>query len=414
MIELETRAQLEAFLHFGFVPRVPADLMARPWFATTAPRLPHDERLCVARGVEALRGLFATVPEGLQLVPLSGGLDSRVILGMLVAAGHAERVLAVTFGTPGTLDYELGARVARHCGVRHAAIDLTLEPLEAVELVAAIPPGTRWIHALEAHFNALVPRRFGAGATVWSGIMANTLNGSRVGDEHSSFEAARQAYALDHCVRSVRLTSPVFDPLAWLPAQPFAHSERLTAHEILHASIHYPCRYDPVLLAPGFSFRTPFREARWVDFALALPRELRRDERLFRAVIRAALPDLAALPTKSRAGLGLDAPAWRAWLAAQRLRVTRRLRRRFPRLARAPRPDTNYLDYELELRRASPLRSLVHTCLASLRTREVVPWLDLDGLVRRHEQARTDHSDALLQLALLELNLRAIERDQRA
>lgn len=407
--------EIEAFLHFGFVPRVPADLGSRPWLSTRAERLPEDEAACVTRGVESLCALFVDVPDGLQLVPLSGGLDSRVILGMLVAAGHARRVLAVTFGTPGTLDYELGAQVARHAGVHHEAIDLTREPLELEEVRAAIPPGQRWVHALEAHFNALVPRRFGAGATVWSGIMANTLNGSRVGDERASWDEARRLYARDHrCVRSTCLTRPGFDPLAWLPATPFAASERLTPHELLHVAFHYPCRFDPVLLAPGYAYRTPFRDPRWVDFALALPREFRRGERLFRAVIRAALPDLAALPTKSRAGVGLDAPAWQAWLAAQRARAARRVRRRFPGLVRTPRPDTNYLDQELELRRASPLRALVQTCLVRLRARGVVPWLDLDALERRHAEARADHSDALVQLALLELNLQAQERDLQA
>lgn len=409
------RGESEAFLHFGFVPRVPADLAARPWLATRAERLPDDEAACVARGVETLRALFDDAPDGLLLVPLSGGLDSRVILGMLVAAGHARRVLAVTFGTPGTLDYELGARVARHCGVHHEAIDLTREPLEPAELLAAIPPGTPWVHALEAHFNALVPRRFGVGATVWSGIMANTLNGSRVGDERASWEEARRTYAREHrCVRSVCLTPPGFDPLAWIPERPFAHAERLTAHELLHVAFHYPCRFDPVLLAPGFEYRTPFREPRWVDFALALPRELRRGERLFRAVIRAALPELAALPTKSRSGVALTAPGWLAELAAWRARGARQLRRRFPGLARRPRPDTNYLDQGLELRRASPLRALVQDALARLVARGAVPWLDVEALVRRHEAGRADHSDALVQLALLELNLQALERDQRA
>jgi len=404
-----------AFLHYGFVPRVPADLGARPWLATGAPRLPDDERACVVRGVETLRALFADVPDGLQLVPLSGGLDSRVILGQLVAAGHRERVLAVTFGTPGTLDYELGARVARHCGVRHAAIDLTREPLEPDVLVAAIPAGRAWIHALEAHFNALVPRRFGAGATVWSGIMANVLNGSRVGDPHASWEEACRTYAEAHrCVRSCRLTPPDFDARAWLPSAPCAASARLTPAELLHVALHYPCRYDPVLLAPGFDYRTPFRDPRWVDFALALPREFRLGERLFRAVVRAAEPELAALPTKNLAGAALTASPLRAGLATQRARVARELRRRFPRLARRPRPDTNYLDHELELRRASPLRTLVAECLERLRARGVVPWVDLEALLARHAAARADHSDALVQLALLELNLQALARDQRA
>jgi len=409
----DPRAELEAFLHFGFVPRVPAGLAARPWFASRAPRLPDDERACVEAGGAALRALFTDVPDGLQLVPLSGGLDSRVILGMLVAAGHRERVLAVTFGTPGTLDFELGGLVARQVGVRHEALDLTREPLELDALVAAIPPGGAWVHALEAHFNALVPARFGRGATVWSGIMANVVNGSRLGAPRASFDEVRRRYAEDYrCVRSCRLTSPGFDPLAWLPTEPILASDRLTHAEVLHLGLNYPCRFDPVLLAPGHRYRTPFREPCWVDFALAAAPRLRRDERLFRAVIRAVLPELAALPSKSNAGLALTAPAWRVWLGRQRARLERRLRQRAPGLFPRPRADTNYLDLELELRHASPLRTLVRAALDRLPARAVVPWLDVERLWARHACGSANHADALVQLALLELNLAARERQR--
>lgn len=405
-------AELEAFLHFGFVPRVPADLAARPWCTGPADGIPAEEGACIRAGRTALRELFARVPEGLQLVPLSGGLDSRVILGMLVAAGHRERALAVTFGTPGTLDFELGRRVARHLGVRHEALDLTREALDFDALVAAIPPGTEWVHALEAHFNALAPRRFGREATVWSGIMANVLNGSRVGDPRADWADTCRAYARDYrCVRSTTLTRAEFDPLAWLPAQPILVSERLTHAEVLHVALNYPCRFDPVLLAPGVRYRTPFREPVWLDFALALPREWRRGERAFRAVIRAELPELAALPTKSRSGVALTAPAWRAWMGTQGARMERRLRARFPRLYRRPRADTNYVDQELELCRASPLRELVRTALERLRARALVPWVDVETLWERHASGRANHADALVQLALAELNLTA--REQR-
>lgn len=407
-------AEFEAFLHFGFVPRVPADFAARPWFTSRAGRIPEEEGACLRAGRAALRELFARVPAGLQLVPLSGGLDSRVILGMLVAAGQREHVLAVTFGTPGTLDFELGRRVARHLGVRHEALDLTREPLDFDGLVAAIPPGAEWVHALEAHFNALLPHRFGRDATVWSGIMANVIHGSRVGDPRAGWADACRAYARDYrCVRSTTLTRAQFDPLAWLPAQPILASERLTHAEVLHAALNYPCRFDPVLLAPGLRYRTPFREPSWVDFALALPREWRRGERAFRALIRAELPELAALPTKSRSGVALTAPAWRAWLGTQRARAERRLRARFPRLYRRPRADTNYLDQELELRRASPLRELVRAALERLRARSLVPWIDIEALWQRHASGHANHADALVQLALAELNLTARERRGR-
>lgn len=397
---------LQAFLHYGFVPDVPADLATRPWATARAPARPPDEARCRAAGLAALEALFADVPPGPQVVPLSGGLDSRVILGMLVAAGARERTLAVTFGTPGTQDYELAVAVARLARVRHERIDLTREAFDAETLGAALPAGGPWTHAFEAHFNALVPRRFGAGATLWSGILANVINGSRVGDPREDWASARRTYARYYgAVRSVRLTRPGFDAAACLPAEPLLAGSTLTYEEQLHLGVHYPNRFEPVLLTPGCAFRTPFADPRWVAFALALPRELRVGERLFRSLIRQRLPEWMALPTKTRSGVGLEAPAWRASLARQRLRLWRRLRRLAPWASWGPAPETNYLDFDRDLRRPTPARSVVEGCLARLAARGVVPWLDLEALWARHQRRRANLADALVLLAVLELNL---------
>jgi hypothetical protein len=407
-------SEIETFLHYGFVPRVPADLEQRPWVrARTRGEPGPGEEPFLAKGRDALAALFEDVPAGLQVVPLSGGLDSRVILGMLAARGLGARLLAVTFGTPGTFDYELAGAVARQCGVRHEKIDLTREPLEEPELLAEIrraraSPGAPWLHAIEAAFNALVPRRFGAGATLWSGIMANSINGSRLGDPRADWPAACRAYARESlAVRSLSLTRPGYDPCAALPAEPLLPRSSLTYAEQLHMTFHYPCRFEPVLLAPGFSYRTPFRDPRWCDFALSVPMDLRRGEGLFRALIRRELPELMALPTKNQDGLPLTAAPWRVRLARDRQRLARRLRRLLPGLSFGPAPGANYLDFERDLRRATAVRQIVERCLERLVRRGLVDWLDPLELWQRHQRRRANLGDALVQLALLDLNLEA-------
>jgi hypothetical protein len=402
--------EIEAFLHYGFVPRVPDDLGARAWARTNPARLPEDEAHCVALGVAALRAAFEPVPPGPQVVPLSGGLDSRVILGMLAAAGAAERCVAVTFGTPGTLDFELGRAVARHAGVRHETIDLTREPLDEERLCAVLARAPAWTHVFEAFFNALVPARFGAGAVVWSGIMANVVNGSRLGAGTEDWGSARRRFARENrYARSTDLDRPGSDPLQSLPGAPLPVAAPLSFHEQLHMALVYPCRFEPCLLAPGFDYRTPFRQPPWLEFAFALPPALRRGQRGFRRVAARALPELLSLPTKSRHGVPLGAPAWRAGLARQRLRAGRFARRLLPGLPWRPRPETNYLDVDHALRRPSALREVVRACLARLARRDVVPWIDVEGLWRRHQRGWRNHGDALELLALLELNLAARE-----
>lgn len=399
--------EIQAFLHYGFVPRVAPELAGRPWLQPGT-RLPEDAETCIRAGERALEQVFADVPAGTQLVPISGGLDSRAILGMLVRAGARERVVAVTFGTPGTLDFEIGRKVARFAGVTHEAIDLTREPLDEARLRAALRPGPVWTHAFEAHGNDLVSVRFGGNALLWSGIMANVINGSRVGPPGQSWDEARRAYARgSRFSRTAVLTRPGFDPLEVLPREPLAPESRLTWAEQLHVAFHYPCRLDPVLLRPGQAYRAPFRDPRWVDFAVSVPSELRRGERLFRAVVTRVLPEWMRLPAKNMGGVAPSAPRWRARLALQWLRAGRLARRWLPGLSLGPRPGTNTLDFARELRRAGPLRDVVNELLDRLGARATVDWLDLRALRTQNERGRADHSEALILLALLELHLAA-------
>lgn len=56
---------------------------------------------------------------------LSGGLDSRAILGGLISAGLKDSIVTVTFGTPGTYDFDIGKKIATELGIKHELIDLT-------------------------------------------------------------------------------------------------------------------------------------------------------------------------------------------------------------------------------------------------------------------------------------------------
>ncbi len=64
-------------------------------------------------------------PDEDNLVPISGGLDSRAILGALLKFRNAGDIYTYTFGSPGTYDFEIGNNIARVTGTRHTAYDLS-------------------------------------------------------------------------------------------------------------------------------------------------------------------------------------------------------------------------------------------------------------------------------------------------
>jgi asparagine synthase (glutamine-hydrolysing) len=102
-------------------------------------RGPRDLERAVAEGVAAVRaGVDACVTAYPEFtMELSGGLDSRVILAALLAAGRRPSQ-AITLGEPGHPDVVVAKELASRFGIPHQHIDLTamasLSPPEALRI----------------------------------------------------------------------------------------------------------------------------------------------------------------------------------------------------------------------------------------------------------------------------------------
>ena len=407
---------LATFLYYGWVPRPAFELEDEVWYRPPGERLPADSdpEPLLAEGIELFRKACADPGPGLHVLPLSGGGDSRLILAMLLEAGLGDRLLTVTFGTPGTLDYELGREVARHAGVRHELIDLTRVEYTEAALESCLEPRPPWTLVWDAIFNDQIPLRYGTDATYWTGYMANTLAGGRYAPEEGRTwpEARRLLAARERLVRTHDLCAPGFDPAGVLPDTPLVEDGRLTYYEQLFLGILNAPRHETVLFTPGYRYRCPFSDPDWIDFGLRIPGEWRRGQGFYRRLMRRAAPELFALPSKIHLGLPLGAPRWRRTLARARSRAARLARQRFPRLGRAAAAKTNFVDFDVELRRDGSLTEVTRASLEALRERGAVDWVDVDRLWREHRAWRRNHGRALVHLAAAELSLRALERSR--
>jgi hypothetical protein len=70
-------------------------------------------------------GTKITESSGDLLVPISGGLDSRLILSSIRKASPTRGISTFTFGPRGSFDFEYGALIARHYGTKHKNYDLS-------------------------------------------------------------------------------------------------------------------------------------------------------------------------------------------------------------------------------------------------------------------------------------------------
>jgi hypothetical protein len=203
----------------------------------------------------------------------------------------------------------------------------------------------------------------------------------------------------------MQLTPPGFRPESALPERAPLEDSCLNYVEQLFMLVRNPCRNDPAQLPPGFDVRAPFRRVEWVDFILRLPRQLRSGALLYHEIAARSNPALFALPFKNSLGFSRGTAAWRIDLRRARLKTARTLARRLPNLFLHTNPKLNYADDDAELRRKSPLRTVVEDSLQRLASSGRIDWLQPLELLQQHVQLRANIGDALTVLASIELNL---------
>lgn len=422
--------QRDQYLAYGYLPELPeGDPLALLGSWSRAPRRDVrsvSESALVTEGVRALKAAFeacaaqsAPSPHHEQVVFLSGGLDSRTILGGLLDAYQPQEVLTATFGLPGEKDFDFAAQVAAVAGVRHEvlesfSVDWTTQGLVDSVLAREIPlPHPFGQRYLSYHLH----RRIGAEHSFWDGWCGDVVGGAhlaRAGDRRT-WERWTWEEAVAHFVQSQLVpgfedyTSPGFRPESVMPVAPFCSGEELVYPDQLNLGVRQT-RYIATRRMRGYTIRTPFLSEPWVDFMLSVPIDYRMKQRLYQAIQQQAYPRLFSLPTTRPSSSGV-----RASRLANRARAARRhLRRAGERVGlRSARDGQRGSGANDAIRRShlerADVRGLIVDNLEDLAGRGVVPGLQPGAVAAA--VAEGGISDTRISVLLgLEINLKAVDQ----
>ena len=343
---------------------------------------------------------------GPHAVQLSGGYDSRTVLGALRDRLDVSEIATLTFGIPGAADVEIARQIARHVGTRHTELDvrdIAWSPDAVVEYVATAFAERPAALAVRRYTNYRLRETVGASHTFWVGFLA-CVGGSQLSAEPSPTWQA----AVDRFTRRARHAKSVaLAPSGWDPRSVFPDAPPVEPAAVsMDDQLDFAYRQARLIEIPWSRYRDAYLLAQkpFVDFMLALPHEKRAGKQtVYRAMIARLYPDLAAFEAQGGrpplAGFGVTAPA------RTLRRVRRGLRRRLGRTA------SEYMryDYAENLRGESDHRQTAWALTHGLVEREVVPHLDVPRLWADHTARVADHSRALMLLASLEANLRAMD-----
>ncbi|HMR11691.1 MAG TPA: asparagine synthase-related protein, partial [Polyangiaceae bacterium] len=339
------------------------------------------------------------------VVPISGGLDSRIILAALLERTEAANLHTYTFGVPGCYDLEIGSQVAQAIGTRHHAFSFRHLNYHRDELTdVANRTGRQAV--LFHHPPVWALDRLLGGCRIWSGYVGDAVAGSHLHDPPSeSLDAAKRLHLRSRTfVRSTRLFTADDDALVSRMGGGRQDPRQLSWDEQVLFDEAVAKFTAPLVLFRGFEYLTPLINSPWMDFMFSVPAEHRLGQRLMIDIARRAYSRLFDLPSKNRLGHHFDtsAPRIRAKFWANR---ARKLAHRF--IPAVNYPNHQYNDFNEAIRSSPNARELIRSCVSDLEKRAVVDWIDMEALWRRHDARLANHGDALVVLASLELVLSA-------
>ena len=372
----------------------------------------------------AVRRAFAG--PGRAGLPLSAGLDSRVILAS-VADRLPRNTPCFTYGIAESADFVAGARLAAVAGLPHHA--LALPPGYIVARFEEMVALTDGMHlALNAHAAVLQDCARACDLVVLGngGDCAldrlwwwNDADPDAEGFTRRMFERLNHALtpAEAPALLAGELLGELVDGTRARLARRLAAYEGDTAADVADAFNVGERHWRWVLQgvpaqSTHVAFRQPFYDYRVVELALEVPAAMRTGRRLHVELIRRH-PALAAVPMK-------DAGTHSKWMR-RALEGRRRARVAFQkawrRVSGAGVPGgpklTGFADYDHELRTGS--RRIVTELILGERTLGR-GWYQPDGLralAEAHLSGRANHARTLGMIATLEQWLRALEARER-
>lgn len=417
---LDDDAKLWAYLSFGYLPAIdtaaPFAMLQNGSSGVHIKECTNEIQTVVNEAAHILTTLTERVVSSTgnskHVVLLSGGLDSRAILGSLLEVAGRTNIVACTYGYPGNEELEIGTRLAKIAGVEHHRIFIPKTNWTTEELVnsarsRAFPPS----FVVGARFqNYRIYKEFGTDCTFWDGLLGGSLTGSRL--KHASpftdWRSALEAFVQYNHISELKLAPTHYDPLVALPPHPLCSPQEIAFDEQLDIAIRQTC-YIANRIPAGYTTATPYLDERFWRFFMSLPRSFRQQQRIYKQALSRSFPRLFSMPVaggRGRIGASLFE------------RKVNSYRRRTLLLAgrSVGHPSFRYANPHLllgyDMRDNESLRKVISENIADLTHRRLITWMDASRLWSEHLAQAADHTEALRVLVSLEIALKIAEIDQ--
>lgn len=258
------------------------------------------------------------------VLPLTSGLDSRMLLGGLLECTTANNLTAFTWGIPGSYDFEVSKKISRKFGIKHKPLDVTQYPLTASRL-REFANATDCSVSLFDHWPTDWVKEIvkETGGAIWMGLLGGTLSGA-------NFPLSFGEDPISHFLTGENRCSPLSSLSGALMGERIEMTDikRMTQKfskvdfDNLDVNFHHLDLIIPTKIHRHFDYVLPFTHNDLIGYFMHLPKEHRIFRKIFKEIIVECYPGLASFPTHRAGGFGLHVKGRRRiWLNRLRKRV---------------------------------------------------------------------------------------------
>lgn len=341
------------------------------------------------------------------IVPISGGLDSRLILSSVLESKNADEINTITFGTPGSLDYEIGNKIAKKLGTKHTSINIKKLEFEISELynfATEIENPVVMFHNL--------PKKifdYGDNSVLLSGYLGDVISGKRLDyEEAKSWYKEKYNYFKWMTNRhSFKVSNEcLLNELAEI--NEYQNVDNLTKKEVIFIKEHNEKLNRYQVMGNIKNLETPFFNTEFMNFLISLPKELRRDQKYYKDLIFKKYKNgLTEIPVKNFYGSKFSSSTLIKNFNRNKHAIFNRLSKKINFVTN---PYVNYIDFNFKLKNDYKFKHLILELLNSLKVREIGTYQhECVRLIREINENKVKNPYDFLLLASLEIYIR-VER----
>lgn len=325
------KQDIRKYLHFGYLPVHTNEYPFRV-DEISLMNVPDSYEALEEQAVSILRDVIKKqLPEGKILVPLSGGVDSRLILAELFNQIESEKIQTITFGVPGNLDVKLAAKVASKFDLKHHFIDLREVSISENDLIEFAGKSRTPSNLLEAFWSHSMWKETESNETVFSGFIGDRITGSV--PEHlrkiESFEKAIKVFIDHNRADKSGFLSKINPDELHISDDSYSF---LSPYEKLDYRIRQMNMTAPIVLGSAPNIQKPLIDPEFVSFFYSLDPVYRNHQLLFFNIVRKYYPDFFDMGVKNNFGAPVGASTFRQNLMRKFVYGRRIINRNSPKL----------------------------------------------------------------------------------